>query len=87
MLSIVHEYGIDINKIIKETPNLKAPKGRCETYKVNHGYAIVHYAHTTDAVEKVITAYNELKKGKVITIVGCGGDKILKQTYHGKYFY
>ena len=75
MLSIVHEYGIDINKIIKETPNLKAPKGRCETYKVNHGYAIVDYAHTPDAVEKVITAYNELKKGKVITIVGCGGDR------------
>lgn len=75
MLSIVHEYGIDIDKIIKETPNLKAPKGRCETYKVNHGYAIVDYAHTPDAVEKVITAYNELKKGKVITIVGCGGDR------------
>ena len=75
MLSIVHEYGIDINKIIKETPNLKAPKGRCETYKVNHAYAIVDYAHTPDAVEKVITAYNELKKGKVITIIGCGGDR------------
>ena len=46
-----------------------------DRYKVNHGYAIVDYAHTPDAVEKVITAYNELKKGKVITIVGCGGDR------------
>ena len=43
--------------------------------KVNDGYAVIDYAHTPDAVEKVITAYNELKKGKVITIVGCGGDR------------
>ena len=54
---------------------MKAPKGRCETYKVNGGFAIVDYAHTPDAVEKVITAYNELKKGKIITIIGCGGDR------------
>ena len=75
MLSIVNQYGFDIDDIIKETANLKAPKGRCETYKVNGGFAIVDYAHTPDAVEKVITAYNELKKGKIITIIGCGGDR------------
>lgn len=75
MLSIVNNCGVNIDDIINETSRLKAPKGRCETYKVNGGYAIVDYAHTPDAVEKVITAYNELKKGRVITIVGCGGDR------------
>ena len=79
MLSIVHEYGVDIDKIIKKTKDIKAPKGRCETYKVNNGYAIIDYAHTPDAVEKVITAYNELKKAKVITIFGCGGDRDAKK--------
>ena len=38
-------------------------------------HAVIDYAHTPDAVEKVISAYNELKTGKVITIVGCGGDR------------
>ena len=75
MLSIVNQYGISVDDILKETPKLKAPKGRCEAYKINDGTAVVDYAHTPDAVEKVITAYNELKKGKVITIVGCGGDR------------
>ena len=75
MLSIVHNYGFSIEDIINKTPLLKAPKGRCEAYKVNNGYAVIDYAHTPDAVEKVITAYNELKKGRVITIVGCGGDR------------
>lgn len=75
MLSIVHNLGYDIEKIIEVTSELKAPKGRCEGYKVNNGFAVIDYAHTPDAVEKVITAYNELKKNKVITIVGCGGDR------------
>ncbi len=74
-LAILHEYGYSIDEIIAKTKDIKAPKGRCETHKVNNGYAVIDYAHTPDAVEKVITAYNELKKGKVITIVGCGGDR------------
>ncbi len=75
MLSIVNNYGIEIEKILEKTNLLHAPKGRCEAYKVNNGYAVVDYAHTPDAVEKVITAYNELKTNRVITIVGCGGDR------------
>lgn len=75
MLSIVNNLGFSIDDIIKNTEKLNAPKGRCESYKVNNGYAIIDYAHTPDAVEKVITAYNELKTNKVITIVGCGGDR------------
>ena len=75
VLAILHEYGYSIDEIIAKTKDIKAPKGRCETHKINNGYAVIDYAHTPDAVEKVITAYNELKKGKVITIVGCGGDR------------
>ena len=75
MLSIVNNCGFDIDEIISNTKLLKAPKGRCETYKVNNGYAIVDYAHTPDAEEKVINAYNDLKKGRIITIIGCGGDR------------
>lgn len=74
-LAILHECGFSLQEIISKTKDLHAPKGRCETHKVNNGYAVIDYAHTPDAVEKVITAYNELKKGKVITIVGCGGDR------------
>ena len=74
-LSIVNQYGFDINKILEVTPSLKAPKGRCEVYKVNNGFAVIDYAHTPDAVLKVITAYNELKKNKITTIIGCGGDR------------
>lgn len=75
MLSIVNNCGFDIKDIINKTKELKQPKGRCETYKINNGYAVIDYAHTPDAVEKVISAYNELKQNKIITIIGCGGDR------------
>ena len=75
MFSILCELGFDIDALINKTSDLKAPKGRCETYKVKDGFAVVDYAHTPDAVLKVVTAYKELAKARIITIVGCGGDR------------
>ena len=75
MFSILHELGFEINELIEKTKDLKAPKGRCETYKVKDGFAVVDYAHTPDAVLKTVTAYKELAKARVITLVGCGGDR------------
>jgi UDP-N-acetylmuramoyl-L-alanyl-D-glutamate--2,6-diaminopimelate ligase len=39
--------------------------------------AIVDYAHTPDALEKVLSTIHSLKKGdgRIITVVGCGGDR------------
>lgn len=74
-LSICHEYGFDIPSIIEITKDIYPPKGRCETYKVKNGYAVVDYAHTPDAVEKVIESYKELSKKRIITLIGCGGDR------------
>ena len=62
-------------KIIEITKDIYPPKGRCEIIKVNKGVAVIDYAHTPDAVEKVINSFNELKQNRVITIVGCGGDR------------
>lgn len=75
VVSILNQYGFSMDEIVSKTNMIKAPKGRCESYKVNGGVAVIDYAHTPDAVEKVITAYNELKKNRVITLVGCGGDR------------
>lgn len=75
MLSILNQHGIIIDSLLEKTSLLKSPKGRCETIQVKDAYAVVDYAHTPDAVEKVISTYNDLKKSKVITIIGCGGDR------------
>ena len=74
-IGILNNIGFNIEDIINITKDVYPPKGRCETYKVGVGYAVVDYAHTPDAVEKVIEAYNELKQNRIITIIGCGGDR------------
>lgn len=74
-LAILNNLDIPIENIIKITNKVYPPRGRCETIKVNDSYAVIDYAHTPDAVEKIIKAYKELNVGKVITVLGCGGDR------------
>ena len=74
-LSLINNLGFSIEDIIQVTSSIYPPKGRCEQIKVKDGEAVVDYAHTPDAVEKIINAFTENKKGRVITIVGCGGDR------------
>ena len=74
-LAFVNRVGFKVEDIIKVTKDIYPPKGRCEQIKVGLGEAVIDYAHTPDAVEKIIDAFTENKKGRVITLVGCGGDR------------
>lgn len=74
-LGLITELGVNIDDVLSITKEIYPPRGRCEQIKVNKGIAVIDYAHTPDAVEKIVKAFNENKKGKVITLVGCGGDR------------
>lgn len=50
--------------------------GRFEAVPNNRGISVlVDYAHTPDALEKLLDAVRPLTKGKIITVFGCGGDR------------
>lgn len=59
--------------------SLRSVSGRFETLYSPSGYfAIVDYAHTPDALNNVIETINQVlqgKPGKLITVVGCGGNR------------
>lgn len=74
-LGIINTLGINIPDILKITKDVYAPRGRCEQIKIGGGFAVIDYAHTPDAVEKIITSFLENKKGHIYTIIGCGGDR------------
>ena len=74
-LAIINTYKYSIDEIISITKSVYPPKGRCEQVIVRDAEAIIDYAHTPDAVEKIINSFLENKQGRIITIVGCGGDR------------
>jgi len=69
--------GQDENKVKEIIKDLEAVPGRFQYVKSKDGIiGIVDYAHTPDALENVLKTANEIKeKGKLISIVGCGGDR------------
>lgn len=60
--------------------------GRVQTINSKKGFSvIVDYAHTPDALEKVINTVRETTKGKIITVFGCGGERdVLKRPIMGQ---
>ncbi|MGE3063200.1 MAG: UDP-N-acetylmuramoyl-L-alanyl-D-glutamate--2,6-diaminopimelate ligase [bacterium] len=58
---------------LKETEQVD---GRFEKFYDSRGfYAVVDYAHSPDALERLLRTAKRLTKNRVITIFGCGGDR------------
>ena len=74
-LALIDNLNIEIEKILSVVNDIHAPEGRAQIIKVGNSIAVVDYAHTPDAVSKIIDSFREVTKGKIITIVGCGGDR------------
>jgi UDP-N-acetylmuramoyl-L-alanyl-D-glutamate--2,6-diaminopimelate ligase len=69
--------GVDETDVLLGISKLRAAAGRFEPHYLKNGAtAIIDYAHTPDALNNVISTINSVKKsGKLITVVGCGGDR------------
>ncbi|MGM9688460.1 MAG: UDP-N-acetylmuramoyl-L-alanyl-D-glutamate--2,6-diaminopimelate ligase [Alloprevotella sp.] len=64
--------------VLRVLSALHPVNGRFEAIRSPKGFsAVVDYAHTPDALENVLTAINEIVKGKgqVITVCGAGGNR------------
>jgi UDP-N-acetylmuramoyl-L-alanyl-D-glutamate--2,6-diaminopimelate ligase len=68
--------GIDPETVVEGIEQLKAVPGRLEKVANRLGITIVvDYAHSPDALEKVLGAVRPLTHTKLITVFGCGGDR------------
>lgn len=75
-LAIAVECGIDPIELAAITPALSGAPGRLESVSLGQHYtALVDYAHSPDAVSNVLAAVREFTKGRVIAVLGCGGDR------------
>lgn len=68
--------GEDIRSVLQALPSLRGVKGRLEVVaEANGGTAVVDYAHKPEALEAALAALRPFATGKLICIVGCGGDR------------
>ena len=75
-LAVATRMGVSLNSALSHLSTLAQVPGRLEMLELSNGaVGIVDYAHTPDAVEKVLTELRQSCKGRMITILGCGGDR------------
>lgn len=75
-LALLHSAGIDLDMAAHGIGALRAVPGRMEPIDAGQPFdVIVDYAHTPDALERVLAAARTITSGRVIVVVGCGGDR------------
>jgi len=70
--------GLDfaLDEILRVVPQLQAPAGRMQ--RLGGGskpLIVVDYAHTPDALEKVLEALRPHVRGRLLCLFGCGGER------------
>ena len=77
--SVARTLGIDSETILEKLSNLRGAEGRFDyiVHPTKNIVGIVDYAHTPDALEKILETLNQLRKPtqQIITVAGAGGDR------------
>ena len=75
-VAIATESGVDPIDIAAILPTLTGAVGRLESVRLGQNFtALVDYAHSPDAVTRVLETAAEISDGRVIAVLGCGGDR------------
>jgi UDP-N-acetylmuramoyl-L-alanyl-D-glutamate--2,6-diaminopimelate ligase len=75
-IAICVASGIDPIDIAAITPSLTGAEGRLEKVDLGQSFtALVDYAHSPDSVISVLETLRKSTTGKVIAVLGCGGDR------------
>jgi len=77
VLAVMLKSGVEFEEAAKRLTHLKAVNGRMERFcgDKNQPLVIVDYAHTPDALEKVLRSLRSHTLGKLGVVFGCGGNR------------
>ena len=70
------EMGMTPVRIEQALESVANVPGRFERIQENQDFTVVvDYAHTDDALQRLLDAAQTVKQGRIITVFGCGGDR------------
>ena len=68
------EIGLPESAVVSAAARVTVP-GRCQPVRRGRLRGIVDYAHTPDALERLLEGLRPLVPGRIVTVFGCGGDR------------
>jgi len=75
-LSIGLGLGLDVEQMLLAVRDFSGVPGRMESVDAGQDFAVlVDYAHTPDSVANVLRTAREVTAGRLIAVLGCGGDR------------
>jgi UDP-N-acetylmuramoyl-L-alanyl-D-glutamate--2,6-diaminopimelate ligase len=70
------EAGVSLADAVAGVAACPAPPGRLERVEAGQDFSVlVDYAHKPGAVEALLSAMREVTQGRLLIVVGCGGDR------------
>lgn len=75
MITLLSCMGLRLDKISDYIKELNSPVGRMETIKYKSNNIIIDYAHTSDAIENIMSTLKNIIKGDTYVVFGCTGDR------------
>lgn len=75
VIVVLLELGISIEQVKMVISRLKAPDGRMDTVAYKNNSIVIDYAHTPDAVKKILDTMNGVNPNHVYVVFGCTGDR------------
>ena len=80
VLSCALTLGYSFDESVSILPLIEPPTGRMEELETDKDFRVViDYAHTPDGLLNVLSSLNKNKKGRIITVFGCGGNRDAKK--------
>lgn len=74
--SCAHCLGIDLDTIVRSIESVDPVPGRFEFIKEGQNFSVVvDYAHTPDALYRLLRSARRICPGQLIVVFGCGGDR------------
>ena len=75
-IALAVQSGVDPVAVSYYMRTLSAPVGRLEPVNIGQKFlALIDYAHTPDAVSRALATARSITAGRVIAVLGCGGDR------------
>ncbi len=75
-MTAAHLAGVPFQDAAEALSSAPGVKGRAEVVPTPGDYTVViDYAHTPDALEKILRTMRAVSSGRIVAVFGCGGDR------------